>query len=266
MMTLDDLKHDELLADVVAVLSSEHTESIVLAGSTVRGDATPYSDLDVAHIVNDGYIGPEKNFHYRAGRLVSVSARTFEWWRRVIGQPERAVFLLPGIREARVLFDPHGAFGRFHAELDEFSWAPLQPAANTFAGATLAAQAETVHKILSALVRDEGMFEPAAMLTLDMTYLMAVQRGVLVESSASYIRQVRAAMGDGSAWSTYHRIATNQLGEASPAPSLRQQAIATLHLYRETFRLIESVMPPDRRDLAARTVQVVDEAFRLFES
>jgi predicted nucleotidyltransferase len=81
-MTLDDMKHDDLLAAVVAALSSEHTEAIVLAGSTVRGDATPYSDLDLAHIVKGGYTGPEKTFHYRAGRLVSVSARTFEWWRR----------------------------------------------------------------------------------------------------------------------------------------------------------------------------------------
>jgi hypothetical protein len=37
MIALDDMEYDELLADLVAALSSEHTEAIVLAGSTVRG-------------------------------------------------------------------------------------------------------------------------------------------------------------------------------------------------------------------------------------
>jgi hypothetical protein len=253
-----DLYLDQLLTELVADLSSEHTVAIVLAGSAVRGDATQYSDLDLAHIVDESYSGPEKKFHYQAGLLISVSARTLEWWRLAASQPERAIFLVPAMREARILSDTTDVFQQYLSELAAFTWAPLQEAANRFAGAAVAAQAETVHKVLSALVRGDGLFEPAAMLTLDMTQSMAVQRGVMVKSSASYMQQVRDVVGEESAWSNFHRTATNQTDEVGV--SAREQAEAAVRLYRETVRLIEAVMLPDRRELAAATVAVVDEA------
>jgi predicted nucleotidyltransferase len=68
---------------------------MVLAGSAVRNAATAYSDIDLAHIMAEGYAGPEKRFHYRDGRLISVSMRTMSWWRRAVTQPERASFWFP---------------------------------------------------------------------------------------------------------------------------------------------------------------------------
>jgi nucleotidyltransferase-like protein len=256
--------HAELSQDfldaLVALVFSEHTEAIVLAGSTVRGDATPYSDVDLAHIVHPSYAGPDKRFHYREGVLISVNARTIEWWRQAVTQPERAIFIVPAMQDARILLDPQGTFAQYRAELATFTWAPLQTLADRFAGATVAAQAETVHKILSALVRGEGMYEPVAMLTLDLTRAMAVQRGVLISSSAVHMREVRRAMGDTSAWSRCHRLATGELDEGESHPTSRQQAHASLQLYRETVRLLEDIMLPDRRELALSTARVVDEA------
>lgn len=225
-----------------------------------RETPPPYSDLDLAHIVDDSYTGPEKKFYYRGNLLVSVNSRTLEWWRRAITLPERAIFVVPAMRSARILLDPDGMFARYQSELADFSWAPLQPAADLFAAAATAAQAETVHKILGALWRGEGLYEPTVMLALDMTQVMAVQSGVMIDGSASYLRQVRAAVGDDSAWSRYHRITTGQCGPGETPPTQRQQAQAAIRLYRETFRLIEPVMPPDRRDLALATVAVVDDA------
>lgn len=104
------------------------------------------------------------------------------------------------------------------------------------------------------------MYEPTVMMTLDMTLVMAVRHGVLVEGSASYFRQVREAVGDNTAWSHWHRLATGQSNANEPAATSRQQAQAALHLYRETFRRIEPAMTADRRDFAGATVAVVDAA------
>ncbi len=255
-----DAISNELLYTLATELSASDTVAMVLAGSAVCNAATAYSDIDLAHIMPEGYTGPEKRFHYRAGRLISVSMRSMTWWRRAVTQPERAIFLVPVTREARILLDPEGEFSRYQRELQDFSWTPLQPAANRFAGAALAAQAETVHKVLSALVRNEGLFESVTPLALDLTNIVAVQRGVLIETSARYMDQVRHAVADASEWSRYHRVATAQPREGEPPTTLREQGLAVLHLYLETFRMIEGVMLPDRHTLAAATYSVVHQA------
>ncbi|MDQ2743871.1 MAG: hypothetical protein M3Z66_16460 [Chloroflexota bacterium] len=255
-----DAISNELLRTLATELSASDTVAMVLAGSAVRNATTAYSDVDVAHIMAEGYAGPEKRFHYRDGRLISVSMRSMSWWRRSITQPERAIFLVPAMRDARILLDPEGEFSRYLRELQDFSWAPLQPAANRFAGAALAAQAETVHKVLSALVRNEGLFESVAPLALDLTQIVAVQRGVLIETSARYMDHVRHAAGDASEWSRFHRTATAQPRHGEPPTTLRAQGLAVLHLYRETYRTIEGIMLPDRRALAADTDSVVQHA------
>lgn len=255
-----DAISNELLHTLATELSASDTVAIVLAGSAVRNTATAYSDIDLAHVMAGGHAGPEKRFHYRDGRLISVSMRTMTWWRRAITQPERAIFLVPAMRDARVLLDPDGEFNRYLRELQDFSWTTLQPAANRFAGAALAAQAETVHKVLSALLRNEGLFESVAPLALDLTQIVAVQRGVLIETSAQYMQRVRHAVGDDSEWSRFHRVATAQPRPGEPATTLRQQGVAVLHLYLETFRMIERIMLPDRHALAAATSSVVRQA------
>jgi hypothetical protein len=247
-----------ILDELVPTLVSAHTVAIVLAGSIVQGNATPFSDIDLAHIIDADYTGFEKQFYYRAGRLVSVNARTLDWWQRAVIQPEKAIFVVPAMQRAHIVLDPTGAFAHYQANLAEFSWQPLQQAAHQFAGATLASQAETVHKILSGLVRGEGLYEPTVVLTLDLTLVMAVHGGVLVESASSYMRQVRQTMGNDSTWSSYHRVATSDRHGGEAPSTLQQQAQAAIHLYRETFRLIESTMAPDRRDLAGATVDVID--------
>ncbi len=257
-----DTLFNELLHTLATELSASDTVAMVLAGSAVRNAATAYSDIDLAHIMAEGYAGPEKRFHYRDGRLISVSMRTMSWWRRAVTQPERAIFLVPAMRDARILLDPEGEFSRYLRELQDFSWTPLQPAANRFAGAALAAQAETVHKILSALVRNEGLFESVTPLALDLTQIVAVQRGVLIETSAHYMQQIRHAVGDASEWSHFHRVATAQPRPGEPSTTLREQGVAVLHLYLETFRMIESLMLPDRHALAAATSSVVRQALQ----
>src|SRR5207245_10375782 len=106
--------------------------AIILAGSQAQGKATPYSDVDMAHIGAAPLSGPDKRYYYREGHLVSVATRPLAWFRAAVTRPEQAVFYVAGLREARIRLYREGAFRAFQQELEHVSWAPLQEAANSY--------------------------------------------------------------------------------------------------------------------------------------
>ena len=70
------LLSDEWLQILVSELDNESIIGIILGGSHVRGEATPYSDVDIACFVPDSMMPPRKRFIYRDGHLVSLGAKT----------------------------------------------------------------------------------------------------------------------------------------------------------------------------------------------
>jgi predicted nucleotidyltransferase len=134
-------------------LDNDAVRAIILRGSYARGDASSYSDLDFTRFVKEP---PEesqaKRFTYREGRLISISTRTLDQERKRLAVPEEAVFVVEGLREARVLLDKDGAFEALQQEARAFSWEPLQAAANAYASRQLMLHTEYVHKILRALL------------------------------------------------------------------------------------------------------------------
>lgn len=245
---------------LAASLWSKQSRAFFVGGSSVTGTATPYSDIDIAHVVAEGYTGPLRTFYYDGGLLAAVVVRPLSVWREAATQPERAIFVVPVVRSAIPLIDPEGVIAAFKAELASFTWEPLQEKAKLSAGMLVASQAETVHKVLSGLARGDNAYDATTMLTLEMTLAIAVFRGVLVEGSAAYMAQVRQSMGDTSAWSRWHRIAT---GNQERPVYLRDQAIAALNLYRETLRALKIHMAPDRLELASATDAVVESVLRV---
>src|SRR2546430_776822 len=129
----------ELLAQLVTELDNESVRAIILRGSYARGDATPpYSDIDLTRIIWEtaGHNLP-KRFFWRDGNLVSVSTRSYAAYQERLTQPEQAIFVVTGVREAHILLDKDGAFNAFQQAAFAFSWQPLQPAANSYAGQKL---------------------------------------------------------------------------------------------------------------------------------
>ncbi len=60
---------DEFLSTLIAELNNDGVTAIALVGSYVRGDATPYSDVDILRFVREI---PEraKQYTYVQGRLM----------------------------------------------------------------------------------------------------------------------------------------------------------------------------------------------------
>src|SRR5438067_13739673 len=87
---------DVFLSELVTELDNEAVTAIILRGSYARGDAVPYSDVDLTRLVKEQ---PEptqrKQFTYRHGLLISISTRTIEQYREDFTIPERALFVVP---------------------------------------------------------------------------------------------------------------------------------------------------------------------------
>jgi len=257
---------DEFLNKLVSELDNDEVVGIIFGGSYVRNEATPFSDVDIACFVPDSLKPPPKRFMYRDGHLVSIGAKTVAGVRNELEKPERAIFIVAGLR--RVLLDKNGLVSKLMREIDTFKWEPLQKAANNYASFGMMISAELVHKILSEFFRcdDLALSYATAKLFSWLTEAVAVQRGVLVKNDSSYYRQIEEFVGLDSAWTRCHRLAAGvETGSAVEMP-VRARGVATLELYRETFKLLLPVMYSDHVEVVEQAVRVIDAADALTSS
>src|SRR5438067_1647069 len=135
----------EYLDSLVAELDHPDLLGIVLGGSYVRSEATPYSDVDLACFVGTRDKEQKGRFEYREDKLVSIRTKSIEGVRAEIQRPERAIWVVPGLLDCRILLDKDGSLEHVWEELAAFKWEPLQQAANDYASAQMMGLAETVH-------------------------------------------------------------------------------------------------------------------------
>ncbi|MDQ5824514.1 MAG: nucleotidyltransferase domain-containing protein [Chloroflexota bacterium] len=254
----------QLIESLIGELADEEIAGIMLAGSYARGEATRFSDIDIAPFLHEGAPPRKKRLFYRDDYLVSVSYKTAAGVRADLSLPNRAIWVVNGYRGAQVLLDRDGTIRALMREIEAFTWEPLQPAANEYAGASLAGSAEAVHKLLGDLSmgNDLAIALTTTNLLWSLTDLVAVQRGVLVQSDRTYYRQVQESVGLESAWTRYHNIAAGvaPLADEEQGTPARSRGIAVLALYRETLALVESFIPPHHRETAAQAVRILDAA------
>lgn len=260
--SLKGVVSDEFLHSCVAEMDEGCVTAIILGGSQARGDATRYSDVDFMRLVKTPEDVKPKRYMYREGRLVSIGTRTIAKYRASMQDPESAIFVVPSMREARILLDKDGEFARFQQEARSFTWEPLQELANEQAGTLLMLFSEYAHKILgSMLVRDEIALASAVNeLLYQMTLAMAIQRGVLIESGNSYFRQVEHSVSFGSAWTRYHLVVAGLEQVVSQRSNIEERAIAALRLYQETLVIMRDALQPMHREVAEQTSRIIEEA------
>lgn len=173
--------------------------------------------------------------------------------------PEWAIQLVPSAAQLCILRDREGALAALVAEARAFRWEPLQPAADAFASNLLMLCAEHALKLLGALGQDDDAIfpHPLGELLHALVWVVATQRGVLIESGSTYFRQVQAAVGAESTWSYAHRAALGMHGEF-----LRGRAVAAVQLYVETAHLIADALRAEHRDVVIATAARVARAGR----
>lgn len=232
-----------LIGDLVAEFADADTIGMLLAGSYARGDATPYSDID---LIRFAPVLPEADadryrLAYREGHLVSLSTTTVDAKRAELSRPETAIWAIPGLQQTRILLDRDGALAALLQEAQGFRWEPLQSEADAYASYNVMGLVEEVHKLLGALEHNDESTALYATwgLVSGLIRAVTVQRGVLIQTENAYFRQAQEAVGPESAWSRAFRVAVGL-----DAATVTARAVKALCLYNETATLLASALQP----------------------
>lgn len=257
---------------------TEATEAFALLGSYARGDAGPFSDLDIVQFVHDNghdvesrsflipkiveKVGQEACREKGASRgplLVVRSTVTPNQVERWFTEPGQAINVVPGIRAGLPLWDPKGYFAEIQSRARLFCWTEeLQQEANRLAGEELVGWIEEAHKGLEGLRRnDTGRLLLSRFgLSWGLAWVVRLQRGVFSESDNTFFDDVIDAVGVKSRWASLLRAAFGICGgDSSDSPSLQDEALAGLRLYCETFELLKSDIPEQHRSLIGATAR-----------
>lgn len=253
---------DDFLNALIAEIDTDDIAGITLAGSHIRGEATLYSDIDLACWVPDAMPQPLKRMVYRNGHLVSIGFKKGTDVRRALTQPYLAIWVgaslqTPGVR--RTLLDKDGSVTELMYDLANFRWETLQESADFFASDWLMLMTEMAHKILSELSKnnDLGIAYASEKLLSHLTEVVAVQRGVMIKTDSTYYLQVEEATGLDSTWTTYHRQVAGVDVPLNMHPA-KARGIAALHLYRETVKLLWDILLPAHREVIEQTLAIIN--------
>ena len=251
---------DEFLQALVTEFNNDTIVGITLGGSYARGNATPYSDLDLACFYKDEASLPPRQLLYRNGLLISVNTKTVASVRAHLTKPEKAIFLAATRR--RILLDKDGSVTDLVQEIATFRWEPLRQKAFEYASFQMMLAAELVHKILSEILRhnDLAIAQTTAKLLSCITEIVTVQGGVPIISDSVYYQQIEAAVGMDTTWTHYHRLVAGVDTLPANAPLITVRAVAALHLYQETITLLKPTMQPEHMAIAEQAMQVFHEA------
>jgi hypothetical protein len=253
---------DGFLDALVNELDHPDVIGITLGGSYVRGEATAYSEVDLACFFQEQTALPPKRFLYRRGYLLSIASLTLAGVRKRLSQLPDALWIVSGQRQ--VLLDKDGSVKQLLQEMASFNWAALEQQARGYVSFQVAVLAEQAHKILSVWSQNTplALSYATTKLLLALTEVMMVHYGVLIKNDSTYYQQVQQAVGLTCAWTALHQLLTGAQTQAL----MRERAQQVLHLYQETVKLAKPVLQPSQLAVAEQAVQIIDEALATFRA
>ena len=225
-------------------------------GSHARGDAGPFSDVDIVRFCNSDPQRTAAETHLIEARFVVISAvgpsKVSDWF----SKPEEATASIAGIRTARPLWDPDGHFESIQNRAAAFEWdAAMQDKANAYASTEMVGWIEEVQKGLEGLRRhDIGRLLNARFgLSWGLTNVMRVQRGILISGDNASYAEVLADIGAETEWAKASRHVFGLTGL-----SLSDQVRAGLRLYALTARMIEDSLHERDRPLVYEVLRRIN--------
>lgn len=232
-------------------------QAVVLMGSQARGEAGPFSDIDLVRLVRDTTPLPLTGSHWWQGRLVTVSDVTPEQVERWFTDPQSAVKWIAGLRVARPLHDPDHLFAAIQARAQAFTWdETMQARANRWVSREMVGWIEEVHKGLEGLRRGDigRLINARHGFSWGMNGVMAVYKGVLLSSDNGVWAEVAAAPGIPSEWILLRNQAFAVNGVEEQVPPLREQIEAGLRLYVLTAKLVAPALRAGEREMVEEVV------------
>ena len=256
------------------------TVAFALLGSYARGDAGPFSDVDVVRFVNDDkqeeeaqsfLIGGEEGrptggepphdlstpHHWLVVRSTITPSQVESWFT----EPGQALGIIDGLRRGKALWDPDQVFESIQQRAHRFEWTPEhQEKADQLAGKELVGWIEEAHKGLEGLRRnDTGRLLNARFgLSWGLSWVMRLHRGVLTTSDNTFYDDVINAVGPESRWAWLLRRAFGTVNQGEGGSlSLREVVHSGLLLYCETFEILKESLPRQDYALISATVLLI---------
>jgi hypothetical protein len=253
---------ETFLEALVAELESDQVRGIILGGSHARGDATPYSDVDLACFVPDSFRPLRKRFLYREGHLVSIALKTLAGVQQQLTDPYQALWIVPSFQQARILLDKDGSMRQLKQLVEDFAWEPLRTEAMEVAGDLLTGEAEVIHKLMGNSWRGNlfGVAYATTQLFEGITMAMALFHAVFITTDSRYYQQVEAAVGLETAWTRYHRLLTGVTTSAEDTSSVQARGKLALLLYRETAQFLWPTLNGERRSVVEQVLRLIQQA------
>lgn len=253
---------DIFLKELIAEIDNNTIRGIVLGGSHARGDATPYSDVDLACFVLDTLRPLRKRYLYRENHLISIGQKTLEGVKQQLTEPFQALWIVPSFRQARVLLDKDGSMSQLKHMVNDFTWDSLRKEATGFASHILISDAEFVHKLLGNYWRGNlsGIAYTVQRLFDGATMAMALYYGVFITTDSMYFQEVESAVGSDSNWTGYHRLLSGVKTTGEDTSSLVARGKLALHLYRETASLLMPTLNEQHRIFVKHVLNLIEQA------
>jgi predicted nucleotidyltransferase len=248
---------------LVSHLETENTLGIALSGSFARGDGDTYSDVDIWHYLRQEVAGGNEPYlDIMDGYLVSIKTTQIEKDYAGMQNPKRAIWVVPALRQARILLDNDGEVAALFEAARNFTWESLRTEADAFASHTVAGTAEEIYKILDGLAKKSESKTLYAIwsLTQWLADALLVQHGVLIPTENVYIDHAQAEAGRSSEWTRQFRLAIGLDPLPAGQPAFIGYGIAGLRLYRETAHLLKKRLLPKDACIVERALEMIREA------
>jgi Nucleotidyltransferase domain len=252
---------DALASALIERFDGPDVKAIVLMGSHARGDAGPYSDVDLVRLISGpGELKAENHSYLIDECLVVVNDRGTAEVENWFSVPEEASNVIGGLCSARPLLDRDQTFARVHARARSFTWdASMQQKADAWASRQMVGWIEEVHKGLEGLRRNDlgRLLNARHGCSWGLSRVVQVQRGVLLSGDNAFYDEPADAVGWDSEWVRLRRIAFGIAGENEATPSLREQVTAGLNLYVVTAEMLVGSLRSEDEPLVAETVRLI---------
>jgi hypothetical protein len=254
---------ESFLPSLIAELKAPYVIGITMSGSFTRGQPTQYSDVDLQLYVQEKpheFVGPLA-LQWQ-GHLVNIHYGDLEEERAKLTRPWDAIWAVPGLRQAVILYDPNGSLADLKEAADKFEWSALQASANRYASEELMTYAEEVYKILSGLshFHESKVLYASIGMFFGMAKVVAVQRGVMIETENRYFELIQESVGAESEWTHLFRLTLGAETGPEKTTPYRTRGIAALGLYRLTAGMMEPIILPEHREVIASTLNLIKAA------
>lgn len=255
---------DGLVNKLLDTYKTPEAVSVVLSGSFARGDYATYSDIDLIFYMTDASACvPDYELHYHDDLLVSISRTMIAKKREEMGLPQAAIWVVEGLRQSKILYDPSGEFATLQREAFDFVWESLQSQANQYASENLRGLIEEAHKILSGFqLKNDAMLYIAALgMIISLPRIIAVQRGLLMVTENQYVDRVQESVGINSEWTRIYRIAAGIDHPLKVVQNLvRTRALAALKLFELTVNLLRDQLQSIDLTMIDQVLRIIAEA------